>query len=97
MLITVNLLSPIVGEIKKFFSDYLETECNIDEYVVEWIYVYRDLPQALDVINLFMDHIEKYRISLWVQIGDDDIFQMKKRNREDVTEKIEYLIAEQKV
>ena len=88
MLITVSLLSPILGEIKNFFDKYVQEECNIDNNVVEWIYVYHSPSDALNIIHLFLKHIGEYNLSLWVQVGDEDITEVRNSNKSDIIEKI---------
>lgn len=88
MLITVNLMSKKEGEIKRFLSKYFEKESAIDENVIEWIYVYRNVVKALDVIDSVMDNYSDYNISLWVQVGDEDIVEVTKYNRTKLTAKI---------
>ncbi|NLY44044.1 MAG: hypothetical protein GX066_08785 [Clostridiaceae bacterium] len=76
------------GEIKKFLDKHYEKESYADENVIEWIYVYRNIMQAMDMIDVAMDYREDNPISLWVQIDDDDIVEVTKQNRKALRDEI---------
>jgi len=88
MSITVSLMSKQQGELKSFLDSYFNKDTGIDDDVIEWIYVYRNAADALDIINAAMDNDEKNHISVWMQIEDDDIIEITKRNRSKITNRV---------
>ncbi|MGE4282714.1 MAG: hypothetical protein AB7G87_03245 [Clostridia bacterium] len=88
MLVTVSMMSKKKGEIKRFLERYFKKQTDVDDNVIEWIYIYRNLLSALDMIDVVMDNYEDYRISLWVQLGDDDIIEVNNNNRDKVINEI---------
>lgn len=88
MLVTVSMMSKKKGEIKRFLERYFKKQTDVDDNVIEWIYIYRNLLSALDMIDVVMDNYEDYRISLWVQLGDDDIIEVNHNNRDKVINEI---------
>lgn len=87
MSITVNLMSTKRGELKRFLDFYYKTT-QTDDDVMEWIYVYNSPKDAVRIINVFMEKSENFNISLWVQVGDDDIVAVGKSNKKSIIEKI---------
>ena len=88
MNITISLMSNEQGEIKKFLDTYFEKETEVEDNVIEWIYVYRNANKALDMMDVTLDNLDDYRLSLWIQIEDDDIIEVNKNNRAKITTKV---------
>lgn len=87
MAITVNLISRKKGEIKKFWEE-LETYHQVDEDVVEWIYIFSKPEDAVGIINEVLKRKGNFEVSLWVQVGDEDLISVDKYNREKVVKGI---------
>ena len=88
MFVTVSLMSKNEGEIKRFLDHYFKKEMDIDNNVIEWIYVYRNAGRALDIMDIAMDNLEDYDISVWIQVEDDDIIEVTGKNRARMTSRI---------
>ena len=88
MLITVSLMSKKEGEIKRFLDCYSTEKSCVDDHVIEWIYVYRDAGEALDMMNAVMDHDDDYNLSLWVKVDEEDMIQVTKYSRAKITGEI---------
>ena len=89
MSVTVNIMSNKEGEIKKFLSEILNQGSDVDNRVVEWIYIYRDMNEALKTVNTVSENYRNYDISLWIQFDDDDIIKVTNNNIEGIKEKIQ--------
>lgn len=88
MLITVSLMSKKEGEIKRFLDSYYGKESDVDELVIEWIYVYRNEMQAISLIDTVMDNYDEYDLSLWIKIDDEDVIEVTKHSRTRITKEI---------
>ncbi|WHH59106.1 hypothetical protein [Petroclostridium sp. X23] len=88
MLVTISIMSKKRGEIKKFLDKYFDKETDVDDSVIEWIYVYRNVIKAMNIIDVVMDNISDYNISLWVQLGDEDIVEVNSKNKHKIIDEI---------
>lgn len=88
MSITVSLMSKKEGSLKVFLDKYYAKETEVDNHVIEWIYVYRDPLKALDITEVALDNREDYNMSVWVQIEDEDIVEVTRKNRTKVINRI---------
>ena len=89
MSVTVNIMSNKEGEIKKFLNEILNRGSDVDNGIVEWIYIYRDMRQALKIVNTVSENYHNYDVSLWIQFDDDDIIKVTNDNIEVIKEKIQ--------
>lgn len=87
-MVTVNLVSKRKGEIKKFLDKYFKYDTKIDDDVSEWIYIHNDAKEAIKIIEAFTGESSKYKISLWVQVGDDDLIAVEGHNKNLIINKI---------
>ena len=90
-MIVVNLMTKKEGEIKRFLDTFFKENTKTDIDVMEWIYVYRTSNPAIKIINSILNLKNKYDISLWVQIGDEDLIPVKKKNHKIIIEKLNQL------
>lgn len=79
-MIVVSLITKTNGEIKKFFNDLHKSNQDVDNNVMEWIYVYKNVAQATKVLDLYINKLVKYDITLWLQINDGDLTPVKLQN-----------------
>lgn len=87
MTVTVNLMSSKKGELKKFWET-LEDYHQVDEDVVEWMYIYNKPEDAVETINYILRKRASFEISLWVQVGDEDLVSVNEINQEKVVKEI---------
>lgn len=80
MSITINLMSSKKGELKKFWETFDEGYHRVDDDVVEWIYIYNTPEDAVVTINDVMGKKSDFDISLWIQLGDDDLIAVNDYN-----------------
>lgn len=78
--VTVNIMSKTRGEVRKFLNSCFDTHMNDDD-CIEWLYIYNKPKEAMDIINVFADNIEKFNASLWVKIGEYDVIAVNKHNK----------------
>lgn len=87
-MIIINLMSNKKGEIKKFLDLYYNGNSKVDEDISEWIYIYNKPVEAIKIIDSFVNKGEKFKISLWVQVGEDDLTVVDKHNKDLILGKI---------
>ncbi|MCX7923383.1 MAG: hypothetical protein N3B21_15440 [Clostridia bacterium] len=95
MAITVNLWSNENGEIKRFLEKYYEKEVRMDEDVWKWIYIYNKPLDAIDMISVVMDNIDKYKLSMCIQVDDGDLHPVTMENHNDIIKGILYLFYQE--
>lgn len=76
------------GEVKRFLDFYFDEDTQTDDDVMEWIYVYNNTVDAVNIIECFIDNDEKFDVSLWVKIDGEELVRVKKCNIKSIIEKI---------
>lgn len=88
----VKLFSNEKGEIYKFLNRfYNKTSINIDEEkssLLEWEKLYKNPIEMADIIGVFMDNKDDFRINMWVSLDKDVLINVSENN---VDELIRYL------
>ena len=88
----VKLFSNEKGEIYKFLNRfYNKTSINIDEEkssLLEWEKLYKNPIEIADIIGVFMDNKDDFRINMWVSLDKDVLINVSENN---VDELIRYL------
>lgn len=82
--VVVSLVSKQKGELSKFLKTFFYDN-SLDDDVTEWIYVYNKPKDAIGIIEKFMANKGNFNISLWVQIGEDDLTIVNKGNMKIIT------------
>ena len=95
MAISVNLWSRKKGELKNFLERYYQKKVKVDDDVNQWIYVYRNPIDAIDIIGIVIDNSDKYSISICIQIDDHDVHPVTYDNHNDIIKSISYLYYQQ--
>ncbi|MDP4181764.1 MAG: hypothetical protein Q8942_11805 [Bacillota bacterium] len=88
MAITVSMWSGKSGEIKRFLASFFRKEIKTEEEISRWIYVYNKPLEAIDIISALMDNIEKYNISMFIQIDRGDLHPINENNHNDIIKSI---------
>lgn len=84
MVVLVSLWSKKKGEIKRFLERYYQKPINMDEDVEQWIYVYSNPLNSVDIISAVMDNDDIFQISLCIQIDKGDIHMVTAENHNDI-------------
>lgn len=88
----VKLFSNEKGEIYKFLNRfYNKTNINVDEEkssLLEWEKIYRNPIEMADIIGVFMDNKEDFKINMWISLDKDVLINVSENN---VDELIRYL------
>lgn len=88
----VKLFSNEKGEIYKFLNRfYNKTNTNIDEEkssLLEWEKLYKNPIEMADIIGVFMDNKDDFKINMWVSLDKDVLINVSENN---VDELIRYL------
>lgn len=88
----VKLFSNEKGEIYKFLNRfYNKTNINIDEEkssLLEWEKLYQNPIEMADIIGVFMDNKDDFKINMWVSLDKDVLINVSENN---VDELIRYL------
>lgn len=84
MSVTVNLTSDNEGILKDFLNSFYEKNSKVDDDVVEWINVFNQPLEAIDVMTAVIDNSDKYNIGLWVSMDAGLLVEVNQKNIEDV-------------
>ncbi len=88
----VKLFSNEKGEIYKFLNRFYDkTNININEEkssLLEWEKLYKNPIEMADIIGVFMDNKDDFKINMWVSLDKDVLINVSENN---VDELIRYL------
>ena len=88
----VKLFSNEKGEIYKFLNRFYDkTNININEEkssLLEWEKLYQNPIEMADIIGVFMDNKDDFKINMWVSLDKDVLINVSENN---VDELIRYL------
>lgn len=90
----VKLFSNEKGEIYKFlnrFYDKTNINININEEessLLEWEKLYKNPIEMADIIGVFMDNKDDFKINMWISLDKDVLINVSENN---VDELIRYL------
>ena len=87
MLAKVRLQSKKNGELNKFLSKFFDTNLEI-ETKTKWLKEYKNPVEITDLIGVFIDNINKYSITMWVNLDKDIYIKISEQNANTV---IKYL------
>ena len=71
MELIVKLYSNEKKEINKFLNDFFNQ--NRNDEIIEWQKKYENPIDLIDIIGIFIENNEKYKINMWVSL-DKNIF-----------------------
>ena len=66
---TINLYSSIENEISQFLNKF-NSENNIPANTLEWEKTYSNPIEMADIIGVFVDNSDKFKINMWVSIDE---------------------------
>jgi hypothetical protein len=97
MVISVYLQSDRHGEIKRFLEMYYEKVVDIDDDVEKWIYTYAKPLEAVDIISVVVDNMDKFNINLCIQVDNKILHQVTADNHNDIIKGIFSLFYDETV
>ena len=79
MLSSINIFSEQKGEINKFLSNYYNTNLDIDDKL-KWQKTYKNPVEMTDLIGVFIENLDKYKINVWVCLDTDVYIRVSNKN-----------------
>ena len=83
MEVIVDLYSTKSKEIKRFIDLFSGTKNSVESNLT-WRNVYRNPVQAADIIGVFIDNKEKFKINMWVSIDKDFFINVTDYNADKI-------------
>ena len=85
----VKLFSNVDGEIYKFLSKLFDKSKfnNINEYnvsMLEWENKYYNPIEMADIIGVFIENKEDYKINMWVSLDKDVLINVTNHNADEI-------------
>lgn len=79
MLSSINIFSDQKGEINKFLSNYYNTNLDIEDKL-KWQKTYKNPIEMTDLIGVFVENLEEYKINVWVCLDTDVYIRVSNKN-----------------
>ena len=79
----VNLYSDKLGEIQRFINKYLNEENNLCNEL-KWEKVYENPVDISDIIGIFIENIDKYKINMWVSFDKNIFINITENNADKI-------------
>ena len=79
MVSSINIYSEKKGEINRFLSSYYNTNLEIDDKL-NWHKAYKNPIDMTDLIGVFTENHENFKISLWVCLDSDVYIRVSDQN-----------------
>ena len=75
----ISIFSDKKGEINKFLSSYYNTNLEIQNNL-KWQKIYKNPVEMVDLIGVFIDNFEDYKINMWVCLDSDVYIHVSTKN-----------------
>ncbi len=79
----MNLYSNQSGEISRFLSRFYEKEIKL-ENDLKWEKEFQNGTELADIIGVFIDNREKYRINMWVSLDEGAFLNITEDNADQI-------------
>lgn len=79
MISSINIFSDKKGEINKFLSSYYNTNLDIADKL-KWQKTYKNPVEMTDLIGVFIENCDDFKINLWVSLDTDVYIRVSNRN-----------------
>lgn len=79
----MNLYSNQSGEISRFLSRFYEKEIKL-ENDLKWEKEFQNGTELADIIGIFIDNREKYRINMWVSLDEGAFLNITEDNADQI-------------
>lgn len=83
----IKLFSNEEGEIERFlkkFYSHLEDSSNDFHTLLEWQKSFENPIEMAEMIGVFIDNIEDFKINMWVCLDEDMLINVTKNNVDDL-------------
>lgn len=81
--VIVNLYSNYKDEIKKFLYSFYKSNIEIPNEL-KWEYLYENPIQSADIIGVFIDNNDKFKINMWVSLDKDFFINVTEHNADKI-------------
>lgn len=79
----MNLYSNQSGEISRFLSRFYEKEIKL-ENDLKWEKEFQNGTELADIIGIFIDNRQKYRINMWVSLDEGAFLNITEDNADQI-------------
>ena len=79
----IKLYSSVNGEIKRFLENFFKKN-EIDFFLLEWQEDFENPIEMANMIGVFIDNSDKYRINMWISLDKDVLINVTKNNVNDL-------------
>lgn len=82
----IKLFSNTNGEISRFLEHFYSNNKNIssDDSILEWEKDFKNPVEMAEMIGVFIDNIDDYKINMWVSLDEDILINVTKNNVDDI-------------
>ena len=84
MLSSIYVFSEQKGEINKFLSSYYSTNLEIEDKL-KWHKTYKNPVEMTDLIGVFVENSENYKINIWVCLDIDVYIRVSNKNADELS------------
>lgn len=82
----IKLFSDKNGEISRFLEHFYSNKKNLTDNntLLEWQQAFDNPVEMADMIGVFIDNIDDYKINMWVCLDKDILINVTKNNVDDI-------------
>ena len=82
----IKLFSNTNGEISRFLRHFYSNNKNIsfNDSILEWEKDFKNPVEMAEMIGVFIDNIDDYKINMWVSLDEDILINVTKNNVDDI-------------
>ena len=81
--VIVSLYSNTHNEIKRFLSSFYEKDVEL-ENDLKWEYLFENPIQSTDIIGVFTENNDKYKINMWVSLDTGFFLNVTNHNADKI-------------
>ena len=79
----IKLYSDVNGEISRFLSKFYQKN-DLSNSLLEWQQDFENPVEMANIIGVFIDNSEEYKINMWVCLDKDILINVTKSNVNDI-------------
>ena len=81
----IKLFSNTNGEISRFLQHfYSDKNISNDDSLLEWEKSFENPVEMAEIIGVFIDNIDDYKINMWISLDEDILINVTKNNVNDL-------------
>mgnify|MGYP003301907339 CR=1 FL=1 len=81
----IKLFSNKNGEINRFLEHFYSNKKNLaDNSLLEWETSFENPIEMADMIGVFIDNIDDYKINMWVSLDENMLINVTRNNVDDL-------------